>query len=155
MTCGRPKSSATVSRNALSGALYLEFVARQNDTMDRALSTSDSTLEDKARVIAVAHIDCVLAQGREIPGLEVALLGSVELEKMRTDAEEAYVDKCRATLAPFRDSKNIEHATMWAIFGAANGLAYQVTCGKLAQDQAQQELYRTILAVIRPSSLER
>jgi len=143
------------SRNRLLGTLYMEFVDKQNKMIDAALLSSGDTLEDKIQVIATAHIDCVLAQGREIPGLEAALLGSPELEKIRLDAEDDYVEKCRGALAPYTPSNNIEYATMCAIFGAANGLAYSVSSGKLPHYDAQNELYLTILAVIGHQSCPR
>lgn len=136
------------SRNTLLGTLYLKFVDRQNSMIDAALLSSGDTLEEKARVIATAHIDCVLTQGREIPGLEAALLGSPELEKIRLDAEDDYLEKCRQVLAPYARSQSIEPVTMCAIFGAANGLAYSVTTGKLPLQEAKNELYLTILAII-------
>lgn len=136
------------SRNALLGSLYMEFVDKQNSMIDAALLSSGNKLEDKVQVISTAHIDCVLAQGREIPGLEAALLGSPELQKIRLDAEESYIEKCRLTLAQYTPSNNIEYATTCAIFGAANGLAYSVSSGKLTHYEAQNELYMTILAII-------
>lgn len=159
LTLGHLAESAAVSkpvvyshfktRQALLGALYLAFVEKQNDMIDRALFTSDDTLDDKAQIIASAHIDCILAQGREIPGLEAALLGSPELESLRLNAEEAYIEKCRLALAPFHRAGGLKKVTLCAIFGAANGLAYYVSSGKLARDEAQQELCLTIMAMVR------
>jgi hypothetical protein len=83
-------------------------------------------------MISIYNVNVCWLRAVKILGLEAAWLGSVNLEKIRTDAEDAYVDKCCATLSPFREGKIIKPATMWAIFGAANGLAYPISCGKIA-----------------------
>ncbi len=69
------------TRPGLLAALYQEFDARQTALMDAALQTSEPTLASKAMVIASSYVDCVLLQGREIPGVIAALTSSPELEK--------------------------------------------------------------------------
>ncbi|WP_252721138.1 hypothetical protein, partial [Acinetobacter nosocomialis] len=78
--------------------LYQEFDARQTALMDAALRASEPTLTGIATVIATSYVDCVLLQGREIPGVIAALAGSPELEKIKRDYELIFIEKCRAVL---------------------------------------------------------
>lgn len=57
-----------VTRAGLLAALYQDFDARQTLLMDAALDRSEATLASRAAVIAGSYVDCVLTQGREIPG---------------------------------------------------------------------------------------
>lgn len=57
-----------ITRAGLLAALYKDFDERQNALMDAALEASEASLEGRAWVIASAYVDCVLLQGREIPG---------------------------------------------------------------------------------------
>ena len=80
------------TRPGLLAALYQEFDARQTALMDAALQTSEPTLASKAMVIASSYVDCVLLQGREIPGVIAALTSSPELEKIKREYEAIFMD---------------------------------------------------------------
>ena len=57
------------TRNGLLTALYKDFDARQTALIDAALESCETTLEGTGRVIASSYVECVLAQGNEIPGV--------------------------------------------------------------------------------------
>ncbi|MBN8954704.1 MULTISPECIES: TetR/AcrR family transcriptional regulator [unclassified Rhizobium] len=137
-----------VTRSGLLAALYREFDIRQTAVMDEALDASAPTLASRAEVIAASYVDCVLHQGREIPGIIAALTGSPELEKIKRDYEAAFLEKCRVLLAPFADSRSIASAGLWAMLGAAEALSYAATMGDITPQQAKDELFETIKAMV-------
>lgn len=139
------------TRNGLLAALYRDFDRRQTAIMDAALAASEPTLEGRAAVIASAYIDCVLTQGREIPGVLAALAGSPELERIKRDYQLAFIEKCRDMLAPFTGRRGIAPAGFWAMLGAADMLSDAAAAGEITASQAQDELFETIVAMVRRS----
>ncbi len=135
------------TRPGLLAVLYRQYDTRQTALMDKALEDSEPTLAGKARVIASSYIDCVLQQGREIPGVSAALAGSPELEKIKREYETAFTQKCRAALAPFSGG-TIAAAGLWAMLGAAEALSYAAATGDITAGQAEEELYQTILSMV-------
>jgi AcrR family transcriptional regulator len=136
------------TRGGLLIALYKEFDARQTEIMDAALKGGEPTLENRATVIASSYVDCVLLQGREIPGVIAALAGSPELEKIKRDYEAVFMEKCRQVLAPFARPGAITPASLWAMLGAAESLSYAAAAGALTAAEAKSELSETIMALV-------
>lgn len=136
------------TRSGLLAALYQDFDARQNALMDAALAASTPTLAGRAAVIASSYVDCVLLQGREIPGVIAALAGSPELEKIKRDYEKAFIEKCRLALAPFASAGAIAPAGLWAMLGAAEALSHAAATGDITPAQAEGELLATIVAMV-------
>lgn len=136
------------TRPGLLAVLYREYDTRQTALMDKALEDSEPTLSGKARVIAASYIECVLLQGREIPGVSAALAGSPELEKIKREYETAFTEKCRMALAPFSSTGTIAAAGLWAMLGAAEALSYAAAAGDITASQAEEELYQTILSMV-------
>lgn len=136
------------TRGGLLAALYREFDARQTALMDAALQASEPSLPGRAAVIAAAYVDCVLLQGREIPGVIAALAGSPELEAIKREYEAAFLEKCRLALAPFAGAGGIAPAGLRAMLGAAEALSYAAAAGEITAGQAQDELFETIVAMV-------
>ncbi|WP_298728256.1 TetR/AcrR family transcriptional regulator [uncultured Ferrovibrio sp.] len=136
-------------RAGLLAALYREFDVRQTELMDAALAASAPTLDDRASVIAAAFVDCVLSQGREIPGVIAALAGSPELEAVRRECEAVYLEKCRAALAPFAGPRGITLAGLRAMAGAAEALSDAAANGEITPQQAKDELRAVIMAMVQ------
>lgn len=132
----------------LLAALYMEFDARQTALMDAAFAVSEPTLASKAAVIASSYVECVLAQGREIPGVIAALAGSPELEKIKRECQAAFMEKCRAMLAPFAAEGAVAPAGLWAMLGAAEALSYAAASGDITAEQARDELSEAIIAMV-------
>ncbi|WP_085028370.1 TetR/AcrR family transcriptional regulator [Ensifer aridi] len=139
------------TRNGLLIALYKDFDARQTAIIDAALEAREPTLEGTARVLAAAYVECVLAQGREIPGVLAALAGSHELEAVKRDYQLVFIDKCRRALAPFVGPRGVPQAGFWAMLGAADALSHAAATGEITARQAEEELFETILAMIARS----
>jgi AcrR family transcriptional regulator len=137
-----------VTRQGLLAALYDEFDARHTALMDAALASSAPTLASRAAVIAASYVDCVLAGGREIPGVMAALAGSPELEKIKHDCAMAFMARCRTVLAPFAPAGTIASAGLWAMLGAAEGLSQAAAMRDIGAAEARDELVATIVAMV-------
>ena len=138
-------------RAGLLAALYEDFDARQNQVFAAAIEASEPTLDDRARVIASCYVDCVLLQGREIPGVIAALSSSPELETLKRKYEAIFLDKCRDALAPFAPGATVSQAGLRAMLGAAEALSQAAASGEISRDEAQQELLATILDMVNRS----
>lgn len=137
------------TRSGLLAALYGEFEARQTQIMEAALSAAAPTLEARAAAIAGAYVDCVLAQGRELPGVVAALSSSPALEAIRRTAEADFLGKCRALLEPFAGGRGLSAAGLRGMLGAAEALSTAAANGELDAPAAKQELAATIEAMVR------
>jgi AcrR family transcriptional regulator len=140
------------TRSGLLIALYQDFDARQTALIDAAIEGSAPVLEEKASVIASSYVECVLAQGREIPGVLAALAGSPKLETVKRNYQRDFIEKCRNALAPFTGPKGILQASFWAMLGAADTLSHAAAMGEITAQQARDELYETIVAMIDRSN---
>jgi AcrR family transcriptional regulator len=136
------------TRSGLLAALYQEFDARQHALMDSALQASEPTLAGRARVIASSYVDCVLLQGREIPGVIAALASSPDLEKLKRESEGAFMERCRTALAPFIGAAALSSAGLRAMLGAAEALSYAAATGEITAAQAKDELFEIIVAMV-------
>ncbi|MGK6310804.1 TetR/AcrR family transcriptional regulator [Variovorax sp. DT-64] len=136
------------TRNRLLAALYGEFDKQQNALIDAAIEASEPTLASRASVIAGSYVDCVLAQGRELPGVSSALAGSRELEGIKRESETAFLQKCRALLAPFAPGKDVGVAGLRAMLGAAEALSYAAAVDEISASEAKQELRETIVEMV-------
>lgn len=136
------------SRSGLLAELYKQYDARQNTLMEAALKTSTPSLAGRAAVIASSYVECVLLQGREIPGVIAALAGTPELEAIKQEYEIAFIERCRAALLPFASTGAISSAGLWAMIGAAESLSHAATTGELTSVQARDELFEIIYAIV-------
>jgi AcrR family transcriptional regulator len=163
LTLGRLAEAAAVTkpvvydhfgtRNGLLAALYRDFDIRQTAIIDAAIAAARPILKDKARVIASSYVDCVLAQGREIPGVLAALSGSPELAVVKREYQRAFIAKCRTILAPFAGPQGISLASNWAMLGAADCLSQAAVDGDISDDEALDELQQIIVTMVQRSKL--
>jgi AcrR family transcriptional regulator len=136
------------TRAGLLAVLYKAYDLRQTELMDAALEASEATLTARAAVIASSYVECVLLQGREIPGVIAALASSPELDQIKRDYEAIFMEKCRVALAPFSGAGDIAPAGLRAMLGAAEALSNAAATGEISAEQAQEELYQTIVAMV-------
>ncbi len=139
------------TRSGLLIALYRDFDARQTALIDAALASSEPTLEVIARVIATSYVECVLTQGREMPGVLAAVAGSPELDVVKREYQLAFIEKCRKALAPFTGPQGVAQAGFWAMLGAADALSNAAVNGEITAHQAEDELFEMIVAMINRS----
>ena len=135
------------TRNGLLAKLYQDFDLRQTAVIDAALAVSGPTLRDKATVIAASYVDCVLTQGREMPGILSALAGSPELERIKKDYQLAFIEKCREILAPFAGGRGMGNAGFWAMLGAADTLSQAAASADITPEEAKAELSEIIMSM--------
>ncbi len=140
------------TRSALLIALYRDFDMREYAVMEAALESSEATLAGKAGAIASSYVDCVLTQGREIPGVMAALAGSPELAAVKRDCDLIFLEKCRALLAPFVAGRAIPTAGLRAMLGAAESLSHAAATQEIGADEAKHELFETIIAMVARSA---
>ena len=140
------------TRAGLLAALYEEYDARQAALMDAALHVSEVTLAGRAQVIASSYVECVLQQGREIPGVIAALAGSPELVAIKAEYELLFMEKCRRVLAPFAGKGQISTASLRAMLGAAEALSHAAATEEISAHQARDELLATIVALVERSA---
>ncbi|CAN1601001.1 TetR/AcrR family transcriptional regulator [Pseudomonas sp. B21-028] len=138
-----------VSRSGLLAALYQDFDVRQTGLMDAALAASEPTLQGRAQVIASSYVECVLQQGREIPGVIAALTSSPELENIKREYEAIFLGKCRTVLEPFAGAGTITQASLRAMLGAAEALSNAAATGEVSADEAKEELFVSIVAMVQ------
>lgn len=140
------------TRNGLLAALYQDFDLRQTAVIDAAIAASQPCLADKADVIARCYIECVLSQGREIPGVLAALDGSPELAAVKRQYQHVFIEKCQRILEPYAGAKGVSVASLWAMLGAADALSQAVVAADIGQAQAHDELRAIILALVQRST---
>ncbi|WP_347253543.1 TetR/AcrR family transcriptional regulator [Leminorella grimontii] len=137
-----------ISRSGLFATLYKEFDRRQTRLMDDLIRKTEPVLDKLASVIADAYIECVLLQGREMPSVMAALAGTPELEQIRRDYAAAFTEKCRSLFAPFCD-RPLSDAAIRAMIGSAEGLSWAVVNGVITEQQAKDELFQVIIAMVQ------
>jgi len=140
------------TRNGLLAALYEDYDIRQTALFDAAVAAAKPNVQDKARVIAGAYVDCVLTQGREIQGVLAALSGSPELAAVKRQYQEAFIRKCAGIFAPFAGPEGVSTASLWAMLGAADALSDAAVVGDITEAQAKEELRQTILGMVQRSN---
>lgn len=134
------------TREGLLTALYQDFEVRQNLLIDAAMAGGAATLAGKARAIADSYVDCVLAEGREIPGVLAALEGSPELARLKRECQLVFLGKCRAVLAPFAGA--LSTAGLWGMLGAADALSAAAVAGEIDHGKAREELFEVIVGLV-------
>jgi len=58
------------------------------------------------------------------------------------------MEKCRIALTPFARSGIIAPAGLWAMFGAAEALCHAAATGEITAEEAKNELFETIVAMV-------
>ncbi|WP_434563574.1 TetR/AcrR family transcriptional regulator [Pseudomonas sp. Z5-35] len=142
-----------ITRSGLLAALYQDFDARQTALMDAALQASEPTLKSRAQVIAASFVECVLLQGREIPGVSAALSSTPELERIKREYEGIFLDKCRVVLSPFAGTGRLSQASLRGMLGAAEALSDAAANGEISADEAKQELFDSIVSMVERAEI--
>jgi AcrR family transcriptional regulator len=136
------------TRSAVLVELYREFKARTHVALDAALAAGGSTLEDVARIIADAYIDCIDEESTEVPGVGGALSGSAELEQLREEADVAFSARCRDALEPFAGPDGITDGALHAILGAADGIARALVLERTSFEDGRRSLAKVVAGVV-------
>ena len=132
-------------RSGVLAELYRAFEARQHEALGVALAGAGSELPAVAGVVAGAYLDCCLAEGRELADVVAALAGSATLSRLRQEAEETYLTRCREALEPLCGP--IDAASLHALIGAGDALARSVLTGRISAARARGALTRVLTAL--------
>lgn len=136
------------TRPALLAALYQDFDQRQTALMDAAVEACAPTLLGKASVIAGAYVDCVIRQGREIPGVVAALGSTPELQATKREYEAVFLEKCRGWLSPYAQGGAIGRASLLSLLGAAEALSGAAARDEISAQEAKDELVAVIVFIV-------
>jgi AcrR family transcriptional regulator len=136
------------TRAGLLAALYREYDDRQTAVMRRALADG-KTFADTARILAEAYVDCVVTAGPEVAAVSAALAGAPEMEAVKRECQEAFVEECRAAFAPHIPG-DIEFARLVAVIGAADGLSLAAATGRVDPAEAKALLASIIASILQP-----
>lgn len=128
--------------------LYGEFKTRTHVALDAALCSSSDDLAEVSRVIADAYIDCIDAESTELPGVGGALSGSPELEELRESADAAFSERCKRALDQFAENGSVSDAALYAILGAADGIARAIVLGRISSSEGRTALAKAIAGVV-------
>ncbi|MEG0182500.1 MAG: TetR/AcrR family transcriptional regulator [Stenotrophomonas sp.] len=140
------------TRNGLLAALYEDYDQRQTVVFDERIASAKAKLKERAQAIASGYIDCVLSQGSEIQDILAALAGSPELRAVRRRYQQEFIDKCAQWLGPFAADDAVPNSGLWAILGAAEALSEAVAAAAVEQADAEAELQRVIVSMVRRST---
>lgn len=139
------------SRTGLLAALYRDYEARQTLLLDAAIEAGEPTLEGQAKVIADSYVDCVVMQGREIPGVIAALASTPLLEEIKREYETIFFGKCRTLLQPYAGSGDLTSARLHAMLGAAEALSGAASKDSITPEEAKDELLAVIVTTVTRS----
>ncbi|WP_340644809.1 TetR/AcrR family transcriptional regulator [Phenylobacterium sp.] len=137
------------TRAGLLIALYQQYEQRQAEAVGMALQTQARTLDDAARILAAAHVDCVLSSGPEFGAVAAALSGTEEMEGFRQALRQGYAAQYRSALTPFAGSSvRLDKGLFVGLLGAADALSQDAAAGRLSRLQAVDALTRLIVAAL-------
>lgn len=137
------------TRAGLLIALYQQYELRQAEAVRTALQAQARTLGDAARILAAAHVDCVLSSGPEFGAVAAALSGTEEMEAFRQTLRQNYAVQYRRALTPFASSSaRLDEGLFAGLLGAADALSQDAAAGRLSRTQAVDALTRLIVGVL-------
>ena len=139
------------TRSGLLIALYAELDARHVAAVRDALTRTRRRLEDVARVLGRAYIDCSASVGPEWSAISAALKGDEEMEAFHRELLDGYVDLYSEAFAPYTKlSKDELHLRCVGIVGAAEAISREMLGGRVAEDKAAETLATFIIRVLSP-----
>ena len=138
------------TRAGLLIALYKDLDERQSQALRAALQANGKTLEDVARIVSGAYVDCVLTMGPQFGALSAALAATEEMEDFRQSMRDSCIAEFRKAFAPFGKLPRAEgHALLEGLLGAAESLSQAAASGRTSRAQAVSALSRIILGTLQ------
>lgn len=130
--------------------LYRAFEEQQRAALAAALADAESSLDTVCGAVAVAYIDCSLAEGRELADVVSALDGSAMLAEVRREAERAYLAQCDDALASC--GVRLDDAGAPALIGAGDALSRAALQRRVSPEAARAALARVLHALVTPAT---
>ncbi|QSQ27213.1 TetR/AcrR family transcriptional regulator [Pyxidicoccus parkwayensis] len=135
------------TRSGLLIALYEQIDARQVAALLEALKRTRKRLEDVARVMSTAYMQCYTGAGPEWHAISAALRGDEEMETFHRELLDSYVALYRDALAPYSDLKKDElHLRCVGIIGAAEAISRDMLRGRVDEATAAATLASLIVS---------
>ncbi len=135
------------TRAGLLIALYQEIDDRQVAALKDALKRTKPRLQDVARVIGRAHVECCLAIGRESQAISAALRGDEQTEKFQQSLIHRYAAIYCDALAPYTKLSREElRLRCLALIGASDAITREMSSGRTSPGAAASTLASLISA---------
>ncbi|WP_257455121.1 TetR/AcrR family transcriptional regulator [Archangium lipolyticum] len=134
------------TRSGLLIALYAQIDARQVKVLQEALERTRRRLEDVARVVSRAYMNCYTSVGPEWHAISAALKGDEEMEAFQQELLDSYVALYCEAFAPYTNlSKEELHLRCVGIIGAAEAISREMIRGRVEEAKAASTLAALII----------
>lgn len=134
------------TRPGLLSALYRDYEERQNAAMHAAVATGGRNLDDVARIVSAAYVDCVLTAGPECEEIAAALAAYEETKDFLQSSRDYYVEEFRKAFEPVTACPlDRGRAVLAGLLGAAEAIAHTAAIGHLSRDDAVAALTRIMV----------
>lgn len=134
------------SRSGLLIALYQQLDEQQVQIAQEALDGAE-TLQDSARVLSDAYMECCNTIGGEWMAISAAVKGNEEMEVVQRELTDRYVAMYVEAFLPFVDLAETElRIRCVGILGAAESISREMLRGRIGQDAASRALGTFIVA---------
>jgi AcrR family transcriptional regulator len=125
------------SRSGLLIALYNQIDDRQVAALLHALERTPRRLDDVARVVSSAYMNCYMSAGPEWHAISAALKGDDEMDAFQQELIDSYVSLYRDAFAPYSDLPKDElHLRCVGIIGAAEAISREMIRGRITEATA-------------------
>jgi AcrR family transcriptional regulator len=140
------------SRAGLLVALYKEIDDRQVAGLLDALKQTRRRLQDVARVVGKAYVDCYRSIGPEWHAISAALKGDEQMDGFQQSLIDRYVTIYCDAFAPYcKLSREELRLRCRAIIGAGDAIARELTRGRTSESAAAATLASLIVASLSDS----
>ena len=141
------------SRSGLLIALYKQFNERQVALTLEALERAPRTLEDVARVLSNAYMNCYSSAGPECHAISAALRGTEEMDSFQQELMNEYAAIYLKALLPCTNTSRQDlRIYCVAIIGAAESIAREMLAGRITEKKAAATLRLFIIRCLSPVS---
>lgn len=143
------------TRSGLLKALYLHLDAQMSVAVEAALRRTARSLEDVARILAAAYVDCLLVSGREYGAIAGALAASREQESFRQGLRDGYLERYGLALRHFVDMDDRRlRPLLIGLLAAAAELSQEAVDGRLGRDTAVETIASLMVGALTPLKIE-
>ncbi|MBT2299966.1 TetR/AcrR family transcriptional regulator [Variovorax paradoxus] len=134
------------TRSGLLIALYEQIDNRQVAALLLALERTPRRLEEVARVVSTAYMNCFTSVGPEWHAISAALKGDEEMEAFQRELIDSYVALYRDALAPYSKLPEDElRLRCVGIIGAGDAIARDMVRGRIDEAAAAASLASLII----------
>jgi AcrR family transcriptional regulator len=134
------------TRPGLLIALYEQIDNRQVAALLLALERTPRRLEEVARVVSTAYMNCFTSVGPEWHAISAALKGDEEMEAFQRELIDSYVALYRDALAPYSKLPEDElRLRCVGIIGAGDAIARDMVRGRIDEAAAAASLASLIV----------